>query len=113
MSMFLSLLAKTGMSLIMSLASQVAIKEIFFWMAEKIVKSTKNNWDAEALRLRFELGDKPKPGGPAVVVVSKGAPPQVFREGRGCVVGGRFGSEALPPARGEWRASGQVGRWGG
>lgn len=43
-------------------------------------------WDADALDLRFQLTD----GSRDVAVHSKGAPPQMFRDGMGVVVEGKF-----------------------
>ena len=43
-------------------------------------------WDAEALDLRFRVTD----GSQEIEVHSKGAPPQMFRDGRGVVVVGRY-----------------------
>ena len=45
-------------------------------------------WDAERLDLRFRLTDG---DGSEVVVHSTGAPPQMFRDGMGVVVEGRYG----------------------
>ncbi len=58
MSVFLSLLAKTGMSLLMSLASEMALKELFFWMAEKLVASTKTTYDDELLDILKKYDEK-------------------------------------------------------
>ena len=44
------------------------------------------NWNADSLTLRFRLTD----GGRDVLVHSKGAPPQMFRDGMGVVVEGRY-----------------------
>jgi cytochrome c-type biogenesis protein CcmE len=44
-------------------------------------------WDAEKLDLRFVVIDS---GGQAVTVHSTGAPPQMFRDGMGVVVEGRY-----------------------
>src|SRR5688572_2324895 len=44
-------------------------------------------WDAEKLDLRFVVMDS---GGQAVNVHSAGAPPQMFRDGMGVVVEGRY-----------------------
>ena len=44
-------------------------------------------WDAEKLDLRFVVMDS---GGQAVNVHSTGAPPQMFRDGMGVVVEGRY-----------------------
>ena len=43
-------------------------------------------WDAPTTDLRFEMQD----GKAQVAVHSKGAPPQMFRDGIGCVVEGRY-----------------------
>lgn len=48
-------------------------------------------WDADALDLRFTLTD----GDQAVVVHSTGAPPQMFRDGIGVIVEGRFGRDGV------------------
>ncbi|MEO6444677.1 MAG: cytochrome c maturation protein CcmE [Gemmatimonadaceae bacterium] len=46
-------------------------------------------WDAERLDLRFKVSD----GVQTVDVVSKGAPPQMFRDGMGVVCEGKFRSD--------------------
>lgn len=43
-------------------------------------------WDADALDLRFQLTD----GGTSIAIHSRGAPPQMFRDGIGVVVEGRL-----------------------
>ena len=48
-------------------------------------------WDAEKLDLRFRLTDGTK----EVVVHSVGAPPQMFRDGMGVVVEGRYGRNGV------------------
>jgi cytochrome c-type biogenesis protein CcmE len=50
------------------------------------VKPGTVHWDADALDLRFEVTD----GDRAILVHSKGAPPQMFRDGMGVVVEGRM-----------------------
>jgi cytochrome c-type biogenesis protein CcmE len=50
------------------------------------VKAGSVQWNADALDLRFELTD----GTADVFVHSKGAPPQMFRDGMGVVVEGRL-----------------------
>jgi cytochrome c-type biogenesis protein CcmE len=50
------------------------------------VKPGTVQWDADALDLRFELTD----GTADVAVHSRGAPPQMFRDGMGVVVEGRL-----------------------
>ena len=50
-------------------------------------------WDAKTLDLRFDVMDTNGTG--AIHVKSKGAPPQMFRDGMGVVVEGRLGSDML------------------
>lgn len=50
-------------------------------------------WDAKALDLRFKVVDST--GGRAVLVHSKGAPPQMFRDGMGVVVEGEYGRDGV------------------
>ena len=49
-------------------------------------------WDAKALDLRFKVQDN---AGGVVLVHSKGAPPQMFRDGMGVVVEGRYGRDGV------------------
>lgn len=44
------------------------------------------NWDADNLDLRFRVRD----GNESVLVHSKGAPPQMFRDGMGVVIEGKY-----------------------
>jgi cytochrome c-type biogenesis protein CcmE len=48
-------------------------------------------WDAKNLDLRFRIGDGEK----EVAVHAKGAPPQMFRDGMGVVVEGRYGPDGV------------------
>mgnify|MGYP001221491763 CR=1 FL=1 len=48
-------------------------------------------WDAEALDLRFTLSD----GDHAIEVHSSGAPPQMFRDGIGVLVEGRYSRDGV------------------
>ncbi len=48
-------------------------------------------WDANALDLRFRLTD----GTNEIAVHSKGAPPQMFRDGMGVVVEGEYGRDGV------------------
>lgn len=80
-----------------------------------VVKKGTVDWNAEALALAFEVGIAPEPGGPTVRVKASGAPPQMFREGIGVVVEGKYdgavfaatrvlvkhSNEYRPPAPGE------------
>jgi cytochrome c-type biogenesis protein CcmE len=52
-------------------------------------------WNAEKLELRFKIADSPEAGAPSLLVDSKGAPPQMFREGIGVVVEGRLGGDGV------------------
>jgi cytochrome c-type biogenesis protein CcmE len=49
-------------------------------------------WDAATLDLRFVVADS---GGQSVTVHSTGAPPQMFRDGMGVVVEGRYGRDGV------------------
>ncbi|OGQ91877.1 MAG: hypothetical protein A2289_10200 [Deltaproteobacteria bacterium RIFOXYA12_FULL_58_15] len=52
-------------------------------------------WDDETLVLSFALGDEPDSTGSRVTVVSNGVPPQMFREGIGCIVEGAFNGQVF------------------
>ena len=68
-------------------------------------------WDAEAGVLRFMLAD----GRAAIPVVKRGAPPSLFRAGRGAVVEGRLAGGVLRSSQvivkhdEEYRAPGDAG----
>lgn len=49
-------------------------------------------WDPATLDLRFAVMDT---AGPAVFVQSTGAPPQMFRDGMGVVLEGRYGRDGV------------------
>ncbi len=53
------------------------------------VKAGTVKWDDKTLRLTFQVTD----GKSEVAVQSSGAPPQMFRDGMGVVVEGRFGRD--------------------
>jgi cytochrome c-type biogenesis protein CcmE len=53
------------------------------------VKPGSVKWDDKSLRLTFDVTD----GTSDVAVQSSGAPPQMFRDGQGVVVEGRFGRD--------------------
>ncbi|MBI5511119.1 MAG: cytochrome c maturation protein CcmE [Deltaproteobacteria bacterium] len=55
-----------------------------------MVQTGSKQWNAETLSLRFVMGETPEAGGKTITVVSTGAPPQMFREGIGCIVEGKF-----------------------
>jgi cytochrome c-type biogenesis protein CcmE len=48
------------------------------------------DWNAQTLQLRFKVGMDAEGVGPTVAVFSTSAPPQMFREGIGVVVEGRY-----------------------
>ena len=50
-------------------------------------------WNDKTLDLRFDIVDVDGQG--TIHVQSKGAPPQMFRDGMGVVVEGRFGADSL------------------
>lgn len=56
-----------------------------------MVKPGSVKWDAEKLDLRFEVSD----GAETVLVHSKGAPPQMFRDGMGVVCEGRYRGDGV------------------
>jgi len=56
-----------------------------------MVKEGSVAWNAEAVDLRFVITDNDK----EVEVHSKGAPPQMFRDGQGVIVEGRFGANGV------------------
>ena len=55
------------------------------------VKAGTVKWDDKTLRLTFQVTD----GKSDVAVQSSGAPPQMFRDGMGVVVEGRFGRDQV------------------
>ncbi len=55
------------------------------------VKPGSVKWDDKALQLTFDVTD----GTSAIAVHSTGAPPQMFRDGMGVVVEGRFGRDRV------------------
>lgn len=60
-----------------------------------VVKNDSVKFDEESLDLRFAVGIAPEEGGPTVLVNATGAPPQMFREGIGVVVEGRYDGETF------------------
>lgn len=64
-----------------------------------VVKNGSINWDEKTLVLEFNVGVAPEPGEPSVRVRSTGAPPQMFREGMGVVVEGRFDGQRFNAER--------------
>jgi len=48
-------------------------------------------WDEKALDLRFTVTD----GTSEIAVHSKGAPPQMFKDGQGVVIEGRYGKDSV------------------
>lgn len=57
------------------------------------VKAGTVTWDEKALDLRFDIVDTDGKG--TIHVQSKGAPPQMFRDGMGVVCEGRFGADSV------------------
>ena len=60
-----------------------------------VVKNDSVKFDEESLDLRFAVGIMPEEGGPTVKVNATGAPPQMFREGIGVVVEGRYDGDTF------------------
>lgn len=55
-----------------------------------VVKNDSVRYNEDTLDLRFTVGIAPESGDPAIEVNATGAPPQMFREGIGVVVEGRY-----------------------
>ncbi|MEL7304707.1 MAG: cytochrome c maturation protein CcmE [Myxococcota bacterium] len=55
-----------------------------------VVKNESVDFDEQSLELTFAVGIAPEQGGPTVNVNATGAPPQMFREGIGVVVEGKY-----------------------
>jgi cytochrome c-type biogenesis protein CcmE len=55
-----------------------------------VVQKGSLDWNTATLDLRFSAGMSGEPGGPTVKVAARGAPPQMFREGIGVVLEGRY-----------------------
>jgi cytochrome c-type biogenesis protein CcmE len=80
-----------------------------------VVQRGSKQWDDKTLNLDFDVGIAPEAGQPSVHVHSVGQPPQMFQEGIGVVVEGRYdgqtftadrllvkhSNEYRPPATGE------------
>lgn len=64
-----------------------------------VVKNGSINWDEKTLVLEFNVGVAPEAGDPSVRVRSTGAPPQMFREGMGVVVEGRYDGQRFNAER--------------
>ncbi|MBC7792760.1 MAG: cytochrome c maturation protein CcmE [Clostridia bacterium] len=64
-----------------------------------VVKNGSINWDEKALTLDFQVGIAPEIGDPSVRVHATGAPPQMFREGMGVVVEGRYDGQRFNAER--------------
>ncbi len=55
-----------------------------------LVQAHSVDWNAQTLHLAFKVADKDAPDATTVLVEAQGAPPQMFREGIGVVVEGRY-----------------------
>lgn len=64
-----------------------------------VVKNGSVKWDASTLKLDFAVGIAPEAGGPTVAIHATGAPPQMFREGMGVVVEGRYDGQVFTADR--------------
>jgi cytochrome c-type biogenesis protein CcmE len=63
-----------------------------------VVQKGSLQWDAQRLDLGFQVG-MADTGQPSVHVASKGSPPQMFREGIGVVVEGRYDGQVFTAER--------------
>ena len=58
------------------------------------------NWQPETVELKFDIANQPEVSDSnAVTVYSKGAPPQMFREGIGVVVEGKYDGQQFQADR--------------
>jgi cytochrome c-type biogenesis protein CcmE len=55
-----------------------------------VIQKDSIQWDAAHTKLSFRVADGTEANAPVVTVVSDQVPPQMFREGIGCVVEGTF-----------------------
>ncbi len=55
-----------------------------------VVQNGSVKWDPETLDLRFTIGMSVEPKAPSVTIAARGAPPQMFREGIGVVLEGKY-----------------------
>lgn len=55
-----------------------------------VVKNGSLLFDEQSLALEFRVGVAPEVGGPTILVNATGSPPQMFREGVGVVVEGKY-----------------------
>lgn len=60
-----------------------------------VVAKDSVQWNAQTLELKFKVADDAQPGAATMLVDSKGAPPQMFREGIGVVVEGKLGADGV------------------
>jgi cytochrome c-type biogenesis protein CcmE len=64
-----------------------------------MVRVGSKQWNGETLSLKFVMSENPAGDGASVTVVSTGAPPQMFREGIGCIVEGKFDGQIFHAER--------------
>lgn len=60
-----------------------------------VVRDRSLEWNPETLHLRFRVGMNADDDGPTVAVFSSSSPPQMFREGIGVVVEGRYDGQVF------------------
>ena len=65
-----------------------------------VVRKGSMNWQPETVELKFDIANQPEvTDSNAVTVYSKGAPPQMFREGIGVVVEGKYDGQQFQADR--------------
>ena len=65
-----------------------------------VVRKGSMNWQPETVELKFDIANQPEVADSnAVTVYSKGAPPQMFREGIGVVVEGKYDGQQFQADR--------------
>lgn len=60
-----------------------------------VVQAGSVKWDADKLQLQFRIADSTDAGAQSILVDSKGAPPQMFREGIGVIVEGKLEQDGV------------------
>ena len=110
--LLLAVLVIAGSALTYLLAGGIEKNLVYYWDAKQLVDNkdkTKNAvirlggvvqkgslvWDQNKNDLMFQVGLNPEAKGPAIRVHATGIPPQMFREGIGVVVEGRYDGETF------------------
>jgi cytochrome c-type biogenesis protein CcmE len=80
------------------LAKADTVKDATIRLGGMVAEGSKE-WNGDTLSLKFVMSENPSGAGAKVTVVSTGAPPQMFREGIGCIVEGKFDGQIFHAER--------------